>query len=63
MLDEREHLTHLEDIRNAGDIKELQRLYMAAQKAADVVGDTKSTRVFGDAKNKRYRELQAEGRI
>jgi len=36
---------------------------MAAQKAADACGDTKSTITFADAKNKRYRELQAEGRI
>ena len=63
VLDEREHLTHIENIRAAGDVKELQRLYMAAQKAADAVGDTKSTLAFADAKNKRYRELQAEGRI
>jgi hypothetical protein len=63
VLDEREHITHLENIRAANDVKELQRLYMAAQKAADATGDTKSTLAFADAKNKRYRELQAEGRI
>ena len=63
VLDERDHITHLENIRAANDVKELQRLYMAAQKAADVCGDTKSTLAFADAKNKRYRELQAEGRI
>ena len=63
VLDEREHITHLENIRGANDVKELQRLYMAAQKAADACGDTKSTLAFADAKNKRYRELQAEGRI
>jgi hypothetical protein len=62
-LDEREHLTHIDNIRAAGDVKELQRLYMAAQKAADAVGDTKSTLAFADAKNKRYRELQSEGRV
>ncbi len=62
-LDEREHITHIENIRAAGDVKELQRLYMAAQKAADTVGDTNSTLAFADAKNKRYRELHHEGRI
>jgi hypothetical protein len=63
VLDEREHITHLENIRGANDGKELQRLYMAAQKAADACGDTKSTLAFANAKNKRYRELQEEGRI
>ncbi len=63
VLDERDHITHLDNIRNAGDVKELQRLYISAQKAADACGDTKSTLAFADAKNKRYRELQAEGRI
>ena len=63
VLDEREHLTHLDNIRNANDAEELRKMYMAAQKAADAIGDTKSTITFADAKNKRYRELQAEGRI
>jgi hypothetical protein len=63
VLDERQHITHLENIRNAGNGEELRKLYMAAQKAADATGDTKSTITFADAKNKRYRELQAEGRI
>ena len=63
VLDEREHLTHLDNIRNANDAEELRKMYMAAQKAADATGDTKSTITFADAKNKRYRELQAEGRI
>jgi hypothetical protein len=63
VLDEREQLTHLDNIRNANDAEELRKMYMAAQKAADATGDTKSTITFADAKNKRYRELQAEGRI
>jgi hypothetical protein len=63
VLAERDHLTHLENIRNANDAEELRRMYMAAQKAADATGDAKSTITFADAKNKRYRELQAEGRI
>ena len=63
VLDERDHLTHLENIRNAGNGEELRKLYMVAQKAADATGDTKSTITFADAKNKRYRELQSEGRI
>jgi hypothetical protein len=62
-LDEREHLTHLDNIRNANDADELRKMYMAAQNAADATGDTKSTITFADAKNKRYRELQAGGRI
>jgi hypothetical protein len=62
-LDEREHLTHLDNIRNAGNGEELRKLYMKAQTAADATGDTKSTLTFADAKNKRYRELQAEGRV
>ena len=63
VLDERDHLTHLDNIRNANDAEELRKMYMAAQKAADATGDTKSTITFADVKNKRYRELQAEGRI
>jgi hypothetical protein len=63
VLDEREQLTHLDNIRNANDAEELRRMYMSAQKDADATGDTKSTIAFADAKNKRYRELQAEGRI
>jgi len=63
VLDERDHLTHLDNIRNANDAEELRKMYMAAQKAADATGDTKSTITFADAKNKRYRELQAEGRV
>jgi hypothetical protein len=63
VLDEREYIEHLENIRNAGNGEELRKLYMAAQKAADATGDAKSTITFADAKNKRYRELQAEGRI
>jgi hypothetical protein len=62
-LDEREHLTHLENIRNAGNGEELRKMYMKAQTAADATGDTKSTLTFAEAKNKRYRELQSEGRI
>ncbi len=63
VLSERDHLIYLDNIRNANDAEELRKLYMAAQKAADACGDTKSTLAFADAKNKRYRELQAEGRI
>ena len=63
VLDEREQLTHLDNIRNANDAEELRKMYMAAQKAADATGDTKSTITFADAKNKRYRELQSEGRV
>jgi predicted transcriptional regulator len=63
VLDEREQLTHLDNIRNANDAEELRKMYMAAQKAADATGDTKSTIAFASEKNKRYRELQAEGRI
>jgi hypothetical protein len=63
VLDERDHLTHLDNIRNANDAEELRKMYMAAQKAADATGDTKSTITFADAKNKRYRELQSEGRV
>ena len=63
VLSERDHLIYLDNIRNANDAEELRKLYMAAQKSADACGDTKSTIAFADAKNKRYRELQAEGRI
>jgi hypothetical protein len=63
VLNEREQLTHMDNIHNANDAEELRKMYMAAQKAADATGDTKSTIAFADAKNKRYRELQAEGRI
>lgn len=62
-LNEREEVSHIDNIKNATSSEELQRLYMAAQKAADAVGDTRSTLAFASAKNETYRRLKQEGRI
>lgn len=56
-LDEIAHITHLENIRNAGNKAELQRLYMAALTAAETLGDAGSIKSFIAAKDKRYKEL------
>ena len=55
--DERQHITHLENIRNASTKAELQRLYLAALSAAEAIGDAVSIKAFIAAKDKRYKEL------
>lgn len=55
-LDERTQIEHLENIRNANNGAELQRLYLAAKKWADL-GE------FERAKNERIKTLRAEGRF
>lgn len=57
-LDERTHVNHLENIRNANNKAELQKFYLAALAAAEAVGDTGSIKAFIAAKDKRYKELQ-----
>jgi hypothetical protein len=57
VLDERQHITHLENIRNASTKAELQRLYLAALSAAEAIGDAGSIKAFIAAKDKRYKEL------
>ena len=61
VLDERQHITHLENIRNASTKAELQRLYLAALSAAEAIGDAGSIKAFIAAKDKRYKELQLSG--
>lgn len=61
-LPERDQIVHLDNIKNAGDMAELQRLYNLALEAADKIGDTASTRQFVDAKNIRVAQLRKEGR-
>jgi hypothetical protein len=56
-MDERKNLTHLDNIRNAANKAELQRLYLAALKEAEDAGDSPSIREFIAAKNKRLSEL------
>jgi hypothetical protein len=60
-LDERDNLTHLENIRNAGSMDELQRLYLVARKAATDIGDVESGIEFERAKNQRINQLRKEG--
>ena len=62
-LDDRAETSHIDNIRNANSQEELQRLYMAAQKEADAIGDTHATLAFSSAKNETWRRLKAEGRI
>jgi hypothetical protein len=62
-LSEKDNLAALEDIRNAGDGAELQRIYLEAQRAADAVGDTKSTIEFANAKRERFIALKKVGKI
>ena len=57
VLDERTHINHLENIRNAGSVAELKRLYLIAAAEASAIGDKNSTAAFEAAKNKRYKEL------
>ena len=56
-LDERAHLTHLDNIRNASNKAELQRLYLNALKDAEAIGDAQSIRAFIAAKDRRLGEL------
>ena len=56
-LEERAHLTHLDNIRNAGNKAELQRLYLNALKDAEAIGDAGSIRQFIAAKDRRLGEL------
>lgn len=61
-IDEHDYIRHLENIQNADSVENLKSMYLAAQNAADKVGDTKSTLDFVNAKNKRFLKLKEEGR-
>jgi hypothetical protein len=56
-LDERAHLTHLDNIHNAANRGELQRLYLNAISAAEAIQDAASIKAFISAKDKRMKEL------
>ena len=56
-LDESAHLTHLDNIHNASNKGELQRLYLAAITAAESIGDAASIKTFIAAKDKRLKEI------
>jgi hypothetical protein len=56
-LDERKHVTHIDNICNAATKGELQRLYLAALKDAEEIADSAAIRAFIAAKDKRYKEL------
>ena len=56
-MDERKHIMHLDNIRNAANKGELQRLYLAALADAESIGDAGSIKAFIGAKDKRYKEI------
>ena len=57
-LDERRRKELCDHIGLCESRDELKRVYFSALGEADAVGDEVSKRAFGDAKNKRYREVQ-----
>jgi hypothetical protein len=61
-LDEKEVIRHTENITNAGDMKELERLYLAARKAAKDAGEFDLGIAFDRRKNDRIAQLRKEGR-
>ena len=61
-LDERTNLAHIDNIRNAGSMDELAKLYQAAQRDADRIGDTQSTLEFANAKRERIIALRKDGK-
>ena len=58
VMDEKDHINHLDNIRNAPTHEELGRLFNLALEAASKVGDTKSTLTFEREKNLRWRALK-----
>ena len=61
-LEETVALNHEENIKNAGSVDELKRLYFAALGEADAIGDNSAKNIFGKLKDARYKQLQLEGR-
>jgi hypothetical protein len=61
-LDERDNLAHIENIKAANSMEELNQIYQVAQKEADAIGDTASTLEFANAKRERIIALRKEGR-
>lgn len=56
-IDDRAQIDHLENIRNAANKAELQRLYLMALKAAEDAGDSASIRLFIKTKDERLKQL------
>lgn len=56
-LDEKQHVALRDNIANAANRGELQRLYLAALGEAEKIGDAGSIRAFIAAKNKRMTEI------
>jgi hypothetical protein len=48
---------YLDAIATAPDVESLKRVYLAASKAATDAKDTEALRVFGEAKNERFKQL------
>jgi len=56
-VSEHDYIRHIDNIKNAANKRELEQLYLSALDAAESAGDTKATRDFIAAKNKRLGEL------
>jgi hypothetical protein len=61
-LDERDNLTHYDAIKNAANMADLQKFYLAALGAAEAIGDAGSIKDFIAAKTARMGELQKGNR-
>ena len=57
MLDERKQIEMRDNILNAANRGELQRLYLLALSAAEAIGDAGSIKLFIAAKDKRMKEI------
>lgn len=58
VLEDKIHLSHLENIRNSRDMGELQRCYLPALTAAEEIGDAASIKAFINAKTKRMDDFK-----
>jgi hypothetical protein len=60
VLGDQQFIALRDNIDNANNEEELKRFYLAAQKAAADLGDTRSAVEFDQHKNKRFRELKGQ---
>lgn len=56
-IDEGVAADHLANIEAAADVQELETAYFSARDAAQAAKDKKAATAFGEAKNKRYRQI------
>ena len=61
-MPDQQYVVHEDNIKNSGTVDELKRMYQAALNAAKACGDAQAESAFANAKNARYRELQAGAR-